>query len=113
MQPIAPTTVRYIKLGPGGAWAAECFASGEIRFGYASERHDLAERGDWEGMVAHYVSQGKSVGKARDATREFKAFYELGSDCLWITIEPLRVCRRLQLLRRWSHDSKDNEQIFA
>lgn len=86
MQPIAPTTVRYIKLGPGGAWAAECFASGEMRFGYAHERHDLAARRDWEGMVADYVTRAKISSKARDATREFKAFYELGADCLWITI---------------------------
>ena len=85
MTEIRPAEIRYIKLGPSGAWSGTCFARGELHFGYRTERHDFAAKGDWDGVVAHYVKEGRTPGKARDLAREFRAFYTLGGDCLWIT----------------------------
>ena len=36
-----------------------------------------------------------------------------GFEVIECTTEPPRDCRRLQLLRRWSHDKQDDEQILT
>jgi DNA polymerase III subunit epsilon len=48
-------------------------------------------------------------GKTEDDLKNF-ALGDLG---IIRTNEPPRVCRRLQLLRGWSHDKQDNEQVLA
>lgn len=86
MEHIAPQKIRYIKLGPGGAWAKHCFESGEIHFGYASIPHDIAASGGWDKVVQSLIErEGRSPGKAKDGAREIRDFYELGAECLWIT----------------------------
>jgi hypothetical protein len=86
MDPITPTHVRYIKLGKANVWARQCLERGEIQFGYKDVPHDLCLRRDWIDVEARFQSQdGLSPGKAKDRAREIRSFYELGSDCLWIT----------------------------
>jgi hypothetical protein len=82
---ISAATVRYIKLGKGGRWADEALARGELHFGYGKATHELALAGDAEKMKRHLVDLGRSPQAAARDTTEVAEFYELGSDCLWIT----------------------------
>jgi hypothetical protein len=81
----APTDIRYIKLGDKDRWANVCFSQGEIHFGHDSIPHEVCLAGDWDKVFDLYVKAGRTVGKARDFTREIKDFYTLDSDCMWIT----------------------------
>ncbi len=85
MQKIDPKHVRYIKLGTGGAFADKCLLHGEIHLSYRDVPHDLCASGNWDAVVNWFVMRGRTLGKARDATRELRDFYTLGPDCLWIT----------------------------
>ncbi len=85
MDPIDPTDVRYIKLGPANAWFATCRAHNRIDFGYPDLPHDLANAQDWNAVQDHFRQIGTSPRKIRDFTREVREFYTQGPDCLWIT----------------------------
>jgi hypothetical protein len=78
---ISAKTVRYIKLGKGGRWDDVALDRGELHFGYGKSPHELALAGDLEALKQHLIGLGKDAREAR----EVMDFYELGSDCLWIT----------------------------
>ncbi len=85
MTPINPTDIRYIKLGAGGKWVEPSIGRGEIHFGHLPVPHELCIQGDWDAVVGYLTDLGRSPAKAKDAAREIRDFYALGSDCLWIT----------------------------
>jgi hypothetical protein len=83
--PIAPSQMRYIKLGAGGRWAAQALARGELHFGYGDVPHGLCAAGHWDAVNELLRDQGRTQGAASLITRAIREFYTLGPDCLWIT----------------------------
>lgn len=82
---VAPVYVRYIKLGPGGAWEAASLDGGRIDWGNKADPLVLAAAADWHGARQSYLDAGLLPSTATGYLRELKEFYTLGSDCLWIT----------------------------
>jgi hypothetical protein len=92
---ISPSRVRYIKLGEGGAWEAECLAKGIIRFGFGSEKADrfrLSQARQWGALKESFIAGGRSRGTATRFTNETRAFFEDGGSTLWITFVGERLC---------------------
>lgn len=123
MRQFVPTAVRYIKLGQENAWADDCLNRGVLQMAHAVVPHGLCKRREWEQVTSRFMKAGHKKGKASDLTRELKAFYTLGSDCLWVTFargflwwtfaKPEvswiggdgvgRGCRERKILGRWSN----------
>jgi hypothetical protein len=85
MRPIAPKEIRYIKLGPGGAWEERALKRGEIYLGRPPDPEDLVRRGDWKGVRRHFIRAGKAPSIATHFANGARDFNTLGSECLWIT----------------------------
>jgi hypothetical protein len=82
---VAPSTVRYIKLGPSGRWFDRCIDDGVVELGHQEIPHGVANAGDWEAAERIWLGAGRSPGKAKDFRRELQDFYTLPEDALWIT----------------------------
>ena len=85
---IDPRLVRYIKLGQGGGWEAECIADGIIRFGFSTARGDqfaMSSAGRWANLTASFIAEGRGPGTATRFTNEVKLFFEDEGRTLWLT----------------------------
>lgn len=83
---ITAKTVRYIKLGRGGRWEKVSLERAELHFGHGKVSHELALTGDRAKIKEHRVKGGRDPRAATDDAREVLDFYQLGSDCLWVTL---------------------------
>jgi hypothetical protein len=84
---ISPKSVRYIKLGEGGAWEKGCIEQGLLQFGFDSgnpETLQWAAEGRWGELAASWRTV-KSQGTATRFTNETRFFFEAGPEDLWIT----------------------------
>lgn len=85
---IAPQSVRYIKLGEGGLWEAECLKRGIARFGFGSARPDRFAQcsgGDWAALRDGFLAEGKTASTATRFTNEIRTFFEDRGGVLWVT----------------------------
>ena len=81
----APSAVRYIKLGLGGAWAADAIEQSIVPFGFSQVAHEPCAVGDWDSVSRQLVASGRNPGGATSGVRELRDFYELDDDALWVT----------------------------
>lgn len=85
MDCVAPSKIRYMKLGASGRWEASALDHGRLQWGVPSDPHDLASRGDWAALNQAYRDAGCIASTATGYTNEARAFYDGDSDALWIT----------------------------
>ncbi|SIT49264.1 conserved hypothetical protein [Paraburkholderia piptadeniae] len=86
MSSLKPSAVKFIKLGYGGEWEAQCLSSGTLRFGYHETPDDLCVRGDWEAVRELWIGlRNGNGGTATRDTDQIRAFYTTGPDSVFIT----------------------------
>ncbi|WP_148650150.1 restriction endonuclease [Lysobacter capsici] len=84
---ISPKSVRYIKLGEGGAWEKGCIEQGLLQFGTDSgspETLQWAAEGRWSEFAASWRAV-RSQGTSTRFTNETRFYFEAGPEDLWIT----------------------------
>lgn len=94
IKPVAPKSVRYVKLGESGMWEDDCFARGVLRMGFGSDADRgfaLCEARDWNGFAAMWREYGKAPGVATRFANETRHFVEDDGSTLWITFSGQRL----------------------
>jgi hypothetical protein len=86
-KPTPDIPVRYIKLGPGGAWAKRCIADGVLEYSPSAIPAELVADPDLDRVTSYYVGRGRLPAVARHSANQLHAFVTLPEDGIWITFE--------------------------
>ena len=86
-EPIAPTDVRYIKLGQRGAYERTCFDEQVLRIDYKNLYAFKGMEGDKlrKAICKSTEKQYASTGADKSQARQIQDFYFLGENVLWFT----------------------------
>ena len=86
MRNIDAKKVRYIKLGPGGAWEKLCLEESALRIGHREVPHNIASTLDRNRIRQHLINgHNVSAGNASGKAREILDFYDDDNQTIWIT----------------------------
>lgn len=85
MEKVAPTRIRYIKLGAGGCWEEAALGGGRLEWGLPSDPHELMARCDWDAVREHYLAAGFAPSTASAYVNDARIFYDGDPNTLWIT----------------------------
>lgn len=86
MKKIKANSAHFIKLGQRGFWEERCILKDStLRLGFDNPLHKECLQHDWDKVRQYWLQQGKTQGKATEATNQIKTFYESDQDILWIT----------------------------
>lgn len=86
MSKITAKSAYFIKLGKKGEGEKRCILhDNTIQLGFNSTPHSDCLAGKWDEVKKHWISEGKTKGKATETTNQIKTFYESDEETLWIT----------------------------
>ena len=115
LKPIKALAIRFIKLGEGGRWEAECLNEGTLRFGYQEIPHDVCVQEDWVEVRRLARQFSNNEGAATSHANQIRQFYETPETTIWITFHADRLwwCFSEKGVRSFPNNDKERKVIGA